>query len=263
MGSEARLKGKAALITGAGRGIGGAIADAFAAQGAALCLLDLDEPAAAEAASRAREKGVDAFAQMGDVTDADAVARVVEAAQQRFGRIDILVNNAGIFQAARFLDYSLEDWRRMMEINVTGTFLCTQAVLRGMVPAGGGKIINMSSIAGKSGAAYTSAYNASKHAVIGLTRCVALEMAEHGINVNAICPGLVDTDLFDGLLLEVGALRGFSDGETLRKAMLKSVPLGRMIRPSEVADLAVFLASPESDGMTGQAITLSGGRLMV
>ena len=263
MGSESRLKGKSALITGAGRGIGGAIADAFADQGAALCLLDLDESAAAEAASRAREKGVDAFAQEGDVTDADAVDQAVEAAQERFGRIDILVNNAGIFQAARFLDYSLEDWRRMMEINVTGTFLCTQAVLRRMVPAGGGKIINMSSIAGKSGAAYSSAYNASKHAVIGLTRCVALEMAEHGINVNAICPGLVDTELFDALLQDVGALRGFSDEETLRKAMLKGVPLGRMIRPSEVADLAVFLASPESDGMTGQAITLSGGRLMI
>ena len=131
-----------------------------------------------------------------------------------------------------------------------------------MVPAGSGRIINMASIAGKSGAPLTSAYNASKHAVIGLTRCLAMEFAEHGITANAICPGLVNTELFDGLLRKVGAERGYSDPEALRKTMLKSVPLGRMIEPAEIANLAVFLASSDADGMTGQAITISGGKLM-
>ena len=257
-----RLSGKSAIVTGGARGIGRAIAEAFAAQGAALCILDMDGKAATEVAENLQKTGVEAFGREADVTNPEAVELAVDAASQRFGAIDILVNNAGIFQAAAFLDYRLEDWRRMMEVNVTGSFLCAQAVLRRMVPAGSGKIVNMASIAGKSGAAYTSAYNASKHAVIGLTRCLAMEMAEHGINVNAICPGLVDTELFDGLLKVVGAERGFADTEALRKAMLKSVPIRRMIQPSEVADLAIFLASAESDGMTGQAITLSGGKLM-
>lgn len=262
MATGTRLEGKSALVTGGAKGIGKAIGVAFAAQGASVCVLDVDGDAAEEAASGLRGNGVDSFGQQADVTSPRDVERAVEAVQERFGSIDLLVNNAGIFQAVPFLDYRLEDWQRMMEVNVTGSFLCAQTVLRRMVPAGRGKIVNLASIAGKSGAAYTSAYNASKHAVIGLTRCLAMEMAEHGINVNAICPGLVDTELFDGLLQVVGGHRGFTDTEALRKAMLKSVPIGRMIKPEEIASLAVFLASSESDGMTGQAITLSGGKLM-
>lgn len=263
MASGKRLDNKAAIVTGGAKGIGRAIAQAFVAQGASVCVMDVDGDAASATAAALTESGGNAFGQQADVTIAEQVEQAVEAAHQRFGPVDILVNNAGIFQAVAFLEYRLEDWRRMMEVNVTGSFLCAQSVLRRMVPAGRGKIINMASIAGKSGAAYTSAYNASKHAVIGLTRCLALEMAEHNINVNAICPGLVDTELFDGLLEQVGAERGFTDQEALRKAMLKSVPLGKMIQPAEVASLAVFLASSESDAMTGQALTLSGGKLMI
>lgn len=257
-----RLSGKTALVTGGAKGIGRAIAEAFAAQGASICIMDMDGQAAEQTASELPGNGGEAFGLPGDVTQPEAVEKAVEAAHRRLGQIDILINNAGIFQATPFLEYKLEDWRRMLEVNVTGSFISAQAVLRRMVPAGGGKIINMASIAGKSGSPLTSAYNASKHAVIGLTRCLAMEFAEHGITVNAICPGLVDTELFDGLLRDVGAARGFSDPEALRKAMLKSVPLGRMIQPSEIANLAVFLASSDADGMTGQAITISGGKLM-
>ncbi|MCZ6533003.1 MAG: SDR family NAD(P)-dependent oxidoreductase [SAR324 cluster bacterium] len=258
-----RLQGKSAVITGAGQGIGRAIALAFAGQGAALCLVDANPHRLPEVAEAAQALGVEVLTQQADVTQPEQVEHALQAAQERLGVPHILVNNAGIFQSVKFLDYGLDDWRRMLEVNVTGTFNCAQAALRRMVPEGRGKVINMASVAGKTAAPASSAYNTSKHAVIGLTRCLALEMARHGIQVNAICPGMVDTDLFDGLLVEVGANRGFAEPEALRKAMLKGVPLGRMISPQEVAQLAVYLASPDSDAMTGQALTLSGGHLMV
>ncbi len=262
MSGTGRLQGKTALITGAGQGIGRAIALAFAREGAGLCLVDVNPDKLPEVVQSAQADGVEAFTHLADVTKPEEVEAAVQAAEEQLGGIDILVNNAGIFQSVKFLDYDVADWRRMLEVNVTGSFLCAQAVLRRMVPAGKGKIINMASIAGKTASPASSGYNTSKHAVIGLTRCLALEMAGHGIQVNAICPGMVDTDLFEGLLREVGANRGFDEPEALRKAMLKGVPLGRMIRPEEVAGLAVYLASAESDAMTGQAVTLSGGRVM-
>ncbi len=205
---------------------------------------------------------MEVFHARADVTNPGDVEEAISAAERELGRIDILVNNAGIFQSVHFLAYRLEDWNRMLEVNVTGVFLCSQAVLRRMVPAGGGKIINLSSIAGKSGSKYMAAYNTSKHAVIGLTRCLATEMAEHGVNVNAICPGLIDTGMFDGLLESLGEKYGTDDPERMRARMVKGVPIGRMIDPAEIAGLAVYLGSPESDGMTGQALTLSGGLLM-
>ncbi len=150
----------------------------------------------------------------------------------------------------------------MLAVNLTGTMLCCQAALRRIVPRGWGKVVNLASVAGKWGAKYRAAYYASKHAVVGLTRCVAMEIADHGITVNAICPGLVDTDMYDTVLREVGAELGIDDPEALRKINLKSVPIGRMLQPAEIAHLAVYLASPESDGMTGQAITISGGFIL-
>jgi 3-hydroxybutyrate dehydrogenase len=257
-----RLQGKTALVTGANQGIGRAIALAFAAEGAHLFLCDVNAEKLPEIAEATRRHGAEAHWETADVTRPDDVERAMGEAEQKLGRIDILVNNAGIFQSERFLAYKLGDWNRMLEVNVTGTFLCAQAALRRMVPAGGGKIVNMASIAGKSGAKFMAAYNTSKHAVIGLTRCLALEMAEHGINVNAICPGLVDTDMFDRLLVTVSGIYGMDDPEILRRAMLKRVPMGKMNQPEEIAQLAVYLASPESDGMTGQALTLSGGMVL-
>ena len=263
MAGRGRLQGKGALITGANQGIGRAIALAFAAQGANLFLCDVNAAQLPAVAREAQGHGVEVFHTAADVTRPEQVEHAAAEAERQLGRIDILVNNAGIFQSERFLEYKLEDWQRMMEVNVTGVFLCAQAVLRRMVPAGGGKIVNLSSIAGKSGAKFMAAYNTSKHAVIGLTRCLALEMAEHHVNVNAICPGLIDTDMFDGLLGTLSRHLGSNDPEQLRRGMLKNVPIGRMIKPEEIADLAVYLASSESDGMTGQALTLSGGRLLM
>lgn len=257
-----RLENLATAITGANRGIGRAIAEAFAAEGASLFLLDRDTGDCAEIVAAAREHGVEGDFRQMDVTRPEEIEAAMAAAEARFGKIDVLVNCAGIFQAYPLLEYPLEEWNRLMEINVTGTLLASQAALRRMVPRGRGKVINLSSIAGKTGGRNRAAYYASKHAVIGLTRCMALEMAEHNIAVNAICPGMVDTELFDGLLADTARVEGEADPEQVRAKLLQQVPLGRMIEPKEVAHLAVYLASPESDTMTGQALTISGGRLM-
>ena len=173
MTNSLRLQGKGAVITGANQGIGRAIALAFAAEGANLFLTDVHTAQLAEVAEEARGRGVEVFHARADVTNPGDVDEAISAAERELGRIDVLVNNAGIFQSVHFLAYRLEDWNRMLEVNVTGVFLCSQAVLRRMVPAGGGKIINLSSIAGKSGSKYMAAYNTSKHAVIRLTRCLA------------------------------------------------------------------------------------------
>ena len=257
-----KLAGKAAAITGGNQGIGKAIALEFAAQGANIFLMDRKAGTLPAAAAEVEALGVEAGHCELDVTQADGVEAAMEAVEERFGRIDILVNCAGVFQSHRFLEYPLERWKLLMDVNVTGTFLCCQSALRRMVPRGRGKVINLSSIAGRMGAPYRAAYYASKHAVIGLTRSVAMEMAEHGINVNAICPGMVDTDMFDTVLETVGPHVNAGDTEKLRAEMLKRVPLGRMIEKEEIAKLALYLASADSDGMTGQALVLSGGMVL-
>ena len=212
-------------------------------------------------AEAARGLGAEAFHEAMDVTDPKQVEAAMQAAQERFGRIDVLVNCAGVFHSAPFVDYRIEDWNRVMAVNVTGVMLCCQAALKRMVPQGYGKIVNLASLAGKRGDKLVSAYSASKHAVIGITRCVALEGAEYGITVNAICPGYVNTDMYEGLLRDLGGQLGQGDADRFRARMLKNVPLGRLIEPEEIAALAVYLASPESDGMTGQALSLAGGML--
>ena len=257
-----KLAGKAAAITGGNQGIGKAIALEFASEGASIFLMDRKAGTLPAVAAEIEALGVEAGHREMDVTQADQVEAAMEDVLERFGRIDILVNCAGVFQSHRFLEYPLEQWNRLMEVNVTGTFLCCQSALRRMVPRGQGKVINLSSIAGRGGSPYLAAYNASKHAVIGLTRSVAMEMAGHGINVNAICPGLVDTGMFDTVLETVGQKVGLDDPEKMRQEMLKRVPLGRMIEVGEIARLALYLASPDSDGMTGQALVLSGGMVL-
>ena len=257
-----KLAGKVAAITGGNQGIGKAIALEFASEGASIFLMDRKAGTLPAVVAEIEALGVEAAHLEMDVTQADQVEAAMEAVEERFGQIDILVNCAGVFQSHRFLEYPLEQWNLLMDVNVTGTFLCCQSALRRMVPRGRGKVINLSSISGRMGAPYRAAYYASKHAVIGLTRSVAMEMAEHGINVNAICPGMVDTEMFDTVLETVGPHVDAGDPEALRKEMLKRVPLGRMIEKEEIAKLALYLASPDSDGMTGQALVLSGGMVL-
>ena len=257
-----RLQDQVALVTGASRGIGRAIAEAYAAEGARLCLVAtrrdrLDEVVASLQLSD------DRLMTLGlDVTDRAASFEAVAQVLQRFGRVDVLVNNAGVYRAKPFLDYTDRDFQDMLDVNLFGVLHFMQACLPGMQERRQGRIVNIASTAGKWGSRNQSAYNVSKHAVVGLTRCVALEASPHGVTVNAICPGFVQTDMVEELKAQVAKSAGMS-GEEMVQAALARVPLGRILDPQEIAQLAVYLGSTESRGMTGQSILLDGGMVMV
>jgi meso-butanediol dehydrogenase/(S,S)-butanediol dehydrogenase/diacetyl reductase len=249
-----RLKNKVALITGAGRGIGREIALRFASEGADLFLNATRMETLEETRHLAIDSGRRVEIYPADVTDRAAVKNMVKKTLELFGRIDILVNNAGIYIPSPFINYTYEDFDRIMKVNVYGPFNVTQSVLEGMIKRRQGKIINMASTAGKWASMNQSAYNTSKHALVGMTRCVALEMAQHNIKVNAICPGVVETDM----LSQFGP-----PTPELLEAIKQRIALRRLIKPDEVASLAAYLASDESDGMTGQSILLDGGMVFV
>lgn len=257
-----RLAGRRALITGASRGIGRAIALRYAEEGAALCLTATNADKLDAVRAEAAAFGVPVHVHVADVGELPQVDAMVAAAEAALGGIDILVNNAGVYLASRLVDITPEAFDRVMKVNVYGAFHVMQQVLRGMQARGqGGKVVNIASTAGKWGSMNQSAYNASKHALVGLTRCAAMEMGAQRINVNAICPGFVETDM-------LGEFRAHADilGVPFEQIMangLARVPLKRFLQPREIADLAVYLASAESDGMTGQTLLLDGGMLMV
>ena len=253
-----RLLQSVALITGASRGIGREIAHAYAKEGATLSLVARNpavlDALVAELALPADRVMTHAL----DVSDRAACLAAVDATQARFGHIDILVNNAGIYQAKPFLDYTADEFQTMLDVNLFGVIHFTQACLPGMQARKQGRVINMASTAGKWGSRNQSAYNISKHAVVGLTRCVALEASPFGVTVNAICPGFVQTDMLEELKAQVAQSSGASADE-LVKAALARVPLGRMLTTQEIAGMAVYLGSAESSGMTGQSIHIDGG----
>jgi NAD(P)-dependent dehydrogenase (short-subunit alcohol dehydrogenase family) len=255
-----RMAGQRALITGASRGIGRAIAEAFAREGARLALHATTTEGLAETRAAVEALGAEVSLHAADVSDPAQAAALVEAAAAALGGLDVAVNNAGIYRAARFTDYAPEDFDRVMKVNAYGVFHCMQAQLRRMQAQGGGAIVNIASTAGKHESANQAAYNASKHAVVGLTRCAAVENAAAGITVNAICPGFVETDMLDEFQTHAD-IHGVTLDQ-IRAALLAKVPMGRMLQPEEIAHLAVYLASGEAAGMTGQALTLSGGLRM-
>jgi NAD(P)-dependent dehydrogenase (short-subunit alcohol dehydrogenase family) len=247
-----RLAGKVALVTGAQQGIGKAIALAYGREGASVVLNYLDsQPGAEESASQIRAMGQRAVIIAGDVAQAVDIRRLVEAGTS-LGGIDILVNNAGIFPRVEFLDMTEAQWDEVLNVNLKGTFLCTQAVAQKMVERGrGGAVINLAS-----GAAFRSSprgvhYVASKAGIVGLTRAAALELASYRVRVNAIAPGITDT-----------AQPRYGMSEEELQAAGRQVPLGRMGTPEDVADLAVFLASEESRHITGQTIHVNGGQYL-
>lgn len=257
-----RLSGKTALITGASRGIGRAMADAFASAGANLVLNARDAGRLATAAAEiTATHGVNVHTAPCDVTDRAAVRAMVDALDKHI-EIDVLVNNAGIHRARGFLDYTFEDFAEVLETNVYGVLHITQFVLPGMIARKRGRVINVASTAGKWGSRNQSAYNASKHAVVGLTRCLALEMAPHNVLVNAICPWIVDTDMATGFIGEHAAANGLSPAQML-EAFKAAVPIKRMIRPAEVAAVAVFLASDDASYVNGQSWAVDGGYTMI
>ena len=253
-----RLLQSVALITGASRGIGREIAHAYAKEGAKLCLVARNLAALHEVVAELALPADRVMTVALDVTDRAACFAAVQATEVRFGHIDILVNNAGIYQAKSFLDYTAQDFQTMLDVNVLGVIHFTQACLPGMQARKQGRVINMASTAGKWGSRNQSAYNISKHAVVGLTRCVALEASPYGVTVNAICPGFVQTDMLEELKAQVALSSGASADEFV-KAALARVPLGRMLTTQEIAGMAVYLGSAESSGMTGQSIHIDGG----
>ncbi|HAB48354.1 MAG: SDR family oxidoreductase [Betaproteobacteria bacterium] len=257
-----RLRGHRALITGASRGIGRAIALAFAREGASIALLATKRDSLDEVA---QQSGLDASSCLllqVDVRNRQACFQAVEQVERSFGGIDVLVNNAGIYRSRAFLDYSAEDFQTLLDVNLFGVLHFMQAVLPGMKAQTRGSIINIASTAGKWGSRNQSAYNVSKHAVVGLTRCVALEVAASGVRVNAICPGFVQTDMVEDLKRGYAQQAGV-DVEAVIGATLSRIPIGRVLQPEEIAHMAVLLASEESKAITGQSMLIDGGMLLV
>ena len=261
-GPKGRLENRYALITGGSRGIGKAIARRFVEEGASVFLCARGESALNETAEELRQMGGKVAIHAADVSDPGSVERMVGRALAEFGVFDILVNNAGIMMAKRFMDYTFEEFDRIMKVNFYGVWHVTRAVLPSMMERKKGKIVNIASTAGKWGSLHQSAYNTSKHAVVGLTRCLALEMAPFQINVNAICPAGVEGDEIDSMLEHWAKELNISKDQA-RKNITARSPIGRFINPEEVAALAVYLASDESDAMTAQSLSLCGGYLMV
>jgi len=249
------LTDKVALVTGAGRGIGRAIAEAYAEHGAHVAVTDiLADQAQAVADGINAAGGPRAIALYLDVTDPESVQQAVDATVAEYGRIDILVNNAGIYRGHPIVDFPLEDWDLVFQVNVRGMFLCSQAVARQMIRQGsGGCIINISSASGKKADPNGAAYCASKSAVIGLTRVLALELGQYGIRANVILPGATDTKM---LWEVVGGVPGF------KEELLARTPLGRMATPHDQANAAVFLASDLASHITGEQLVVSGGEFM-
>jgi NAD(P)-dependent dehydrogenase (short-subunit alcohol dehydrogenase family) len=258
-----KLANKLAFITGGGRGIGRAIAFAFAREGASIVATARTLAQVASVAQEIREQfSGEALEVECDVRNAEWVLAAFAATRERFGRgPDIVVNNAGVVQTARFVDTDEEMWVYHLNTNLGGTFRCTQAALPEMIDRGWGRIINIASIAGKVGAPYIAPYAASKHGVLGLTRSLALEVADKGVTVNAICPGYVDTEMTSRGVENIVEKTGKSAGDAV-KMLERMSPQNRLITPEEVASLAVFLASEDGRGINGQAINVDGGTVL-
>ena len=252
-----------AVVTGGGRGIGRAICLALAREGARAVVVAARSGEAIDAVAREVEAlGAAALPVQVDVTDPLAVEAMVRQTVEQFGRLDVLVNNAGRYTPSRFLEYDPAEWRQVIEVNLHSTYYCCRAALPQMLDQGRGKVVMIASTAGKYGSLYQSAYNASKHAVLGLTKCLALETAQQGITVNAVCPGFVETDMVERAKGIFAGILGLPVEQAV-EVMKARVPQRRFLQPEEVATLAVYFASPESDGVTGQAYTIDGGMILI
>jgi NAD(P)-dependent dehydrogenase (short-subunit alcohol dehydrogenase family) len=252
------LAGRHALVTGAGKGIGAAIVAALSGAGASVSLLgrhrgSLDRTAAGLAGC--------SYVVSADVTDAAALLTAITAASAALGPVDILINNAGAAASEALHKSTDEVWQRMLAVNLTAAYHAMREVLPGMLARNYGRIVNIASTAGLTGYAYTSAYCAAKHGLVGLTRSAACETARHNITVNAVCPGYTDTDIVGDAVANISAKTGRSAAESLA-SLTACNPQGRLVKPAEVANTVLWLCAPGSESVTGQSIVVAGGELM-
>lgn len=254
-----RLEGKVAIVTGGAQGLGEALVYRLDKEGCKVLVADINY----ESAKQVADKLSDAIAFKVDVTNEEEVEAMVKTAVDKYGKLDLLVSNAAILIAKAVPDFPLEQWKRMLDVNLTGYFLCAKAAAKVMIPNKSGNIIQINSKSGKKGSYKNSAYASVKFAGIGFTQSLALELAEHGIRVNAICPGnLLDSPLWvNSLFKQYAANQGITE-EQVRQKYLSQVPLGRSCQYEDVANAMVFLASDEASYMTGQAINVTGGQEM-
>jgi len=258
--SSQLLSGKHALVTGGSRGIGAAVTEMLLAHGARVTSVNRTSTAVPNRAMAAESR--DALHHVtADVSDPESVKKAFEWARGRFGEIAILVNNAGQAASAPFLKTDATLWRRMIAVNLDGTFHCTQAALAGMLAAGWGRIVNIASTAGLIGYGYVTAYCAAKHGVVGLTRALAVEFATKGVTVNAVCPGYTDTDIVKEALANIVA-KTSRTAEQAQAELASRNPQKRLVRPEEVANAVAWLCLPGSEAITGQAIAVAGGEVM-
>jgi len=249
-----KLQGKTALVTGAGRGIGEALAGGLAAGGAAVAVCDVDGAAAAKTAAGIAERhGGRAVGITVDIADSAAVRMAVGNAESELGPIDVLVNNAGIDVIERFVDSVEETWDRIIAVNLRGTITVTRAVLDGMIERGAGRIIHIASDAGRVGSSGEVVYSATKGGVIAFGKALAREVGRYGITVNSVCPGPTDTAL-------LGQVAAYS--QKMHDAVVRSIPLRRVGEPTDIAGAVAFLASDDASYITGQTLSVSGGLTM-
>ena len=256
--TAAALAGRHALVTGAGRGIGAAIAARLVAEGARVTVLSRTQTEIGAVATRL---GNSAQALKADVTDAEEARRAFEQAAASFGPIDILVNNAGQARSGLLHKAPDELWHQMLAVNLTGVYHGIRAALPGMLERDFGRIVNIASTSGLRGYPYVAAYCAAKHGVIGLTRALALEVAQRGVTVNAVCPGFTETALVEDAIANIRKVTGRS-AEAAREALTRTNPQGRLIEPAEVAHTVAWLCLPGSESVTGQSIAVAGGEVM-
>ena len=257
--SSQRLAGKSALITGSARGIGRAFAEAYVREGATVAIADID---GARAEATAAEIGPSAYAVRLDVTDQASIDQAIRTVEEKTGGLDILINNAALFDLAPIVEITRESFDRLYAINVAGTLFTLQAAAKSMIARGkGGKIINMASQAGRRGEALVAVYCSTKAAVISLTQSAGLDLIRHGINVNAIAPGVVDGEHWDGVDAHFARYENRPLGEK-KRLVGAAVPFGRMGRAEDLTGMAIFLATPEADYIVAQTYNVDGGNWM-
>jgi len=253
------LHGKVAIVTGAGSGIGRAIAVALAEAGAAVCVVDVAEAAGRETADAVRSHGADSLFVHADVSESAAVQAMVTRTVQTLGGLHILVNNAGLQHVAPIVDFPEEQWRKLLDIMLTGTFLCTKYALPPMLDRRWGRVVNIASAHGLIASPFKSAYVSAKHGIVGFTKVAAWEVAEANVTVNAICPGYVRTPLVERQIADQAKVHGIPAAEVVERIMLQPAALKRLLEPDEVAALTVFLCSDAAAGITGAALPIDGG----